>query len=306
MNRRKAIKTLAGTGALGLLHPGLCAENNPHPAESSPPLQKDGLQFWLETSLKRVYPTSPAGTARSLKLLTPRNARLSFQCCFHNGKNNSVLLRCEVLEASDLKVTVRRVGFVPMAWLNTFVPKEETEGIGFVPGLCPDPLFPENTAQVGPRANGVFWISLFVPATAQPGRRTLRLRMTLENEFAYVDWVNPKPWSVELTAQIEIAPLVLEPRKDFPVTEWISVDSIWEYYQVQPCGERFWKLAEAYIGNMAAHGLDVLYSPIFNARHEILVRPAQLLRVRRTAPDHIINSISPTSAAGCESANAAG
>src|SRR5262249_38003335 len=46
-------------------------------------------------------------------------------------------------------------------------------------------------------------------------------------------------------------------------------------------GERFWQLAEAYIKNLTEHGFDTIYSPIFNARHEILKRPAQLLRVRR-------------------------
>ena len=84
---------------------------------------------------------------------------------------------------------------------------------------------------------------------------------------------------------VEVRPLVLEPRRDFPVTKWISADSIWEYYQIEPCGDRFWQLADAYIGNMVAHGCDTIYTPIFNARHEILVRPAQLLRVRRSAPD---------------------
>jgi hypothetical protein len=187
--------------------------------------------------------------------------------------------------AEDWKPVVRRVGFVPLRSFNTYVPKDEIEGVGFIPGLCPDPLFPESTAHVGPQANGVFWISLFIPADAKPGRRQVKVRLTLENEFAYVDWTRPKPWSVELIAEVDVQPLVLQPRRDFPVTKWISADSIWEYYKIEPCGERFWQLADAYIANMVAHGCDVIYTPIFNARHEILVRPAQLLRVKRTGPD---------------------
>ncbi len=115
--------------------------------------------------------------------------------------------------------------------------------------------------------------------------RQIKVRLTLENEFSYVDWTRPKPWSVELAVQVDVRPLVLKPRQDFPVTKWISADSIWEYYKIEPCGERFWQLADAYIANMVAHGCDVIYTPIFNARHEILVRPAQLLRVKRPAPD---------------------
>jgi len=286
MNRRTVLKQLAGAGALGLVAPsaalaapGAAAQDLP------PPLAKDQIRFWLETSLRRVYPTSPPGSAQPLKLLTARGARLSFQACFRNDKTNSVIMRCEVLGADDCRPVVRRVGFVPLRAFNTYVPKDELEGVGFIPGLCPDPLFPESTAHIGPQANGVFWISLFIPAGATPGTRQIKVRLTLENEFSYVDWTRPKPWSVELTAMVEVRPLVLEPRRDFPVTKWISADSIWEYYQIEPCGDRFWQLADAYIGNMVAHGCDTIYTPIFNARHEILVRPAQLLRVRRSAPD---------------------
>jgi len=285
MNRRTAIKRLAGAGALGLIAPASVDAADDLKEEEARPLAKDQIRFWLETSLKRVYPTSPPGSAGPLRLLSGRAARLSFQACFRNDKTNSAVMRCEVLGADDWKPAVRRVGFVPLRALNTYVPKDEIEGVGFIPGLCPDPLFPESTAHVGPQANGVFWISLFIPAEAKPGPRRVKVRLTLENEFAYVDWTRPKPWSVELTAEVEVRPLVLRPRRDFPVTKWISADSIWEYYKIEPCGERFWQLADAYIANMVAHGCDVIYTPIFNARHEILVRPAQLLRVKRTAPD---------------------
>lgn len=40
------------------------------------------LVFWLETSLKRVFPRTPPATHRSLKLLPARNAKISFQACF--------------------------------------------------------------------------------------------------------------------------------------------------------------------------------------------------------------------------------
>src|SRR5687767_8907444 len=194
MNRRDLLTSLAGAGLVGLTAPSQVSAEPDRPV--TPPLAKDGLVFWLETSLRRVYPTSPAGSAQILPLLTPRNARLSFQACFGNSKDNSVIVRCEVIGADDCKPVVRRVGFVPLRALNTYVPRDEVEGIGYVPGLCPDPLFPESTAHVGPHANGVFWISLTVPPDAAPGTRDIRVRLTLENEFSYVDFVRPKPWSV--------------------------------------------------------------------------------------------------------------
>ena len=281
MNRREVLKSIVTVGAAGLVSPQRLGAAADAPA----PLAKNGLQFWLETSLRRVYPTSPPGPAKVLSLLSARRARLSFQACFRNLKSNSVIVRCEVLDADDCAPRIRRVGFVPLRALNTYVRLEEVEGIGHVPGMCPDPLFPENTAHIGPCANGVFWLSLFIPADAAVGVRDIRVRLTLENEFSYVDFVRPEPWSVELTARVEVRPLVLQPRRDFPVTHWVSADSIWEHYRIEPCGERFWQLADAYLANLIGHGNDVVYTPIFNARHEILIRPAQLLRVRRTAPD---------------------
>jgi len=286
VNRREVLKSMAGAGAAGLLGStmsGVAAEPaHPPPRE---PLARDGLRFWLETSLNRVYPTSQPGGAQAAVLVTPRNARASLQVCFRNDKVNSALVRCEVVGADDLSPRVRRVGFVPMRALNTYVPRDEVEGIGHIPGLCPDPLFPEVTAHVGPHANGVFWISLFVPPDAEPGPREVRIRLTLENEFSYTDFTRPPPWSIELIARLDVRPLTLQPRRDFPVTHWVSADSIWEHYKIEPCGERFWQLADAYLANLVAHGNDTVYTPIFNARHEILPRPAQLLRVTRTAPD---------------------
>jgi hypothetical protein len=255
------------------------------PVPSAKPIERDGLRFWLESSLKRVYPTSPPGSAALLQMVSGRNQKLSFQVCFRNGTTNSARVRCDVDAIAGRPARVRRVGFVPLRNLNTYVPTEELEGVGHVPGLCPDPLYPEPVAHVGPHANGVFWVSLEVPETTSVGKHTVNVRLTLEDAFSYVDWERPKPWTVEMRVEVDVRPLVIQKRKDFPVTQWISADSIWEYYKIEPCGDRFWELAERYIANVVEHGVNVVYTPIFNARHELLQRPAQLLKVTRTGTD---------------------
>jgi len=288
INRREALKAASAgaVGALALHAPGLARAAEPADEPRGKPLERNDIRFWLETSLRRVYPNSPAGSARPLDLLAARNQKLSFQACFGNLKTNSVRMRCDVIGApAGWNVRVRRVGFVPFRNFNTFTPADELEGVGDLPGMCPDPLYPEATAHVGPKSNGAFWISLAVPKDAATGPQRLTVRLTHEDEFSYTDWVRAKPWSVDLEAVVDVCPLVIQPRKDFPVTQWISADSIWEWYKIEPCGERFWQLAREYIADVVSHNVDVIYTPLINNRHEILKRPAQLLRVKRVATD---------------------
>ena len=119
-----------------------------------------------------------------------------------------------------------------------------------------------------------------VPAGARTGIQELKVRLTVEDEAGHLGWTGAKPWSVELDAAVDVRPLVVQPRRDFPVTHWINIESIWDYYKIEPFSERFWQLADAYMADLTAHGVDVAYSPVFNNRHEVMPRPGQLLRVR--------------------------
>lgn len=301
MNRREAIKAIAGAAcSAGILRSGAAAAAPlseaaapPSPAApraSSQPLTRGGVEFWLTTSLQRVYPTSTAEEShgvigRPLVLKSGRNYRLSFQACFRNLETSSAQMACEVTGIDGIQATVRRVGFVPMQQLDTYTPLEELEGVGKIPGLCPDPLLPETTAHVGPRGTAVFWISLFVPEAVTAGVKKGTVKFTMINRFGYMGWDNPEKFSVELPFEIHVADVLLKRRENFPVTIWLSADSIWEHYRIEPFSERFWELADAYIRNLIEHGIDVIYTPIFNIRAEKLRRPAQLLKVRKSGPD---------------------
>lgn len=288
MQRREMLKTVAlGASALGLSAAYPTASDAFASTTNRPgnPIEQAGVRFWLENALTRVYPNSLPGSAAPLVLVSARNARVSFQACFRNLQDCSVRVGA-TLEGDDFPgATIRRVGYVPLKQLNTDVPLDEIDGIGHVPGLVPDPLYPEQTAHVGPEANGAFWITLSVPADAEVGIHDLTVVLTIEDTFRFPGWTGAKPTSVRLPVKLDVRRLVVNRRQDFPATNWISADSIWEYYRIEPFGDRFWQLADAYIKNLVDHNFNTIYSPIFNARHEILKRPAQLLRVRRVADD---------------------
>ncbi len=168
MKRRNMMKTVV-IGALGAATLGTgeaAVQPGPQERVKPKPLEDREMAFWLESSLGRVFPNSEPGSAAPLQLLAARNERISFQTCLRNRKTTMVRVRAAVENAEDLKPVIRRVGYVPLQGLDVDVPKDEIDGVGYIPGLVPDPLYPEATANVGPEANASFWITLTVPADA--------------------------------------------------------------------------------------------------------------------------------------------
>lgn len=97
------------------------------------------ISFWLESSLNRVFPGSPPGSAQ-IELLAARNGRIAFQACLRNDRISPLDVECKVIGADDVKPQVRLVGFVPMPHFTTDTDLKELDGIGFLPGLVPDVL----------------------------------------------------------------------------------------------------------------------------------------------------------------------
>lgn len=229
--------------------------------------------FWLESSLHRVFPTSqPSHT--DLQLLAARNSRVSFQVCLNNSGAFELLVDAKITSADDLKPTVRLVGFVPV-WHHTVDTKtNELDGLGKIPGLVPDPLWPITRANAGINETRSFWVTLKIPADAKPGKREIMVELQI---------VNGK--KVQLPVQLEIAPLVIQPRKDFHVIHWWRGEATWDYYKTGMFeDQRWWDITRAQLTDMLDHGSDVVYVPIFFDRRETFKRPCQLLIVNEPTP----------------------
>lgn len=240
------------------------------------------VKLWLETSLHRVFPNSAPGIRTELPLLAARNQKLSFQACVRNKGTDKLTVECSVSGAPDLQIQVRRVGYVPMPHHTTGVDASEQDGLEYLPGLVPDPLFPEQTTIVGPEENQSFWISVVVPANTQPGQKNLKVVLTTEQGKE-----KKKVTLGEMTARIDVRPLTIKPRKDFPVTHWWQAETIFDYYNAgRLSGEKQWQAIEPYLKNMVNHGSNVVWVPVFHTRKEIVPRPSQLLKVKETTPGH--------------------
>ena len=231
------------------------------------------VALWLETSLKRVFPASPAG-GTNLGLLAARNSRISFQGCLQSRGLRPLAVECSLPGVENLKPQIRRVGYVPLVHHTTDTDSSELDGVGLLPGLVPDPLYPEVKATLAPYENQSFWVTLNVPAAAQPGVRQLKARFTFE-----------KGSPAELPLELEISPMTIQPRRDFSVIHWWRGEAIWDYYKTGMFDESWWRLTRNYIADMLAHGSDVVYVPIFFNRRETFKRPCQLLVINSPAPD---------------------
>ncbi|WJH33710.1 DUF4091 domain-containing protein [Paenibacillus sp. CC-CFT747] len=169
---------------------------------------------------------------------------------------------------------VRRVGYVPQAYITHDTAESERDGLGHVPGLVPDPLFPEKQALIGPFVNQAFWITLHVSEQAAPGKHTIRVRLTCEGLAE----------DVALHAVVNVKDVVLKPRQHFHVTHWWNADCLYDWYKVEPFGDEFFDRLRPYLKNMYEHGSNVIYVPILNIRREITDRPPQLLIVKAPEP----------------------
>lgn len=255
----------------------LLASGSPEAKGAGTPASE--VKLWLETSLQRVFPNSPAKERKELRLLTARNQRLAFQACLRNQGTQALRVQCGVGGSGDLQVQVRRVGYVPMPHHTPNVPLAEQDGLGQIPGLVPDPLFPESSTTIGPSENQSFWITVTVPSNVEPGPRQVVVRLMAERERD-----KEKLPLGEMTAHVDVRPVTLQARRNFPVTHWWQPDGLYDWYKVEPFGEKWWQIAESYIRNMVAHGSDVVLVPVFHMRREVVERPPQLLKVTSPSP----------------------
>ncbi|MBN1488646.1 MAG: DUF4091 domain-containing protein [Phycisphaerae bacterium] len=231
------------------------------------------VSAWLASSLQRVFPRSEPGAAR-LELLAARNSRTAFQVGFRNDRIWPLVAECTIEGADDLKPQVRFVGLVPMHHFTTDTEPSELDGVGHIPGLVPDPLWPLPKVNIGPYESRSFWITLNIPADAKPGLRTFTVRLSLHDGKQ----------QLEMPVTLKVGRLVLQPRRDFPVIHWWRGEATWDYYKTGMFDERWWKLTKDQLTNMLAHGSDVVYVPIFFDRRETFKRPCQLLIIDEPEP----------------------
>jgi hypothetical protein len=227
------------------------------------------MQAWLCSSLRRFYPSSPAESNIGTSAVAARGERVSLQAVFRNGETpRRITARIEGPEA--LVLQVRRVGYVPMAHRNTETSVEYAEGAAYIPGYVPDPLWPDATVDAGPLETHAFWITISVPPDAAPGTYPVAITLSASDGDTAV-----------LSAPIVVHDAVLPKRRHFPSTTWLYADALCDWYKVAPFSAPFWRILKPYLANLATHGQDTVYVPLFTPSLDGVKRPTQLLKVAR-------------------------
>lgn len=239
------------------------------------------IRSWLSSPSQRLFPHSPVQPNRAYSYDAALNERFSFQVGIRDDHEDLskapwfTEVTCQVDAPKGWQTRVRRVGQVPVNHRNTLTPAEEIDGVDNYPGFVPDPLFDETLLKLPPAETQSFFITIVPAKRVKPGAYQIDVKL--------VDKEDKKISSHK--ARITLHDVSIKARRNFPVVQWTYADQIIDWYKTDLFDERFYKIMEAYFRNMAEHGQDCAYVPVFTPPLDGVKRPSQLLRVMRTGTD---------------------
>lgn len=233
------------------------------------------IRSCLTSSLMRHFPCVPPPRGGRFTLDAALNERMSFQVAIRNSGPRPRTVRIEADGPGGWSVAVRRVGLVPVPHHNEPIEPDDADldGRGRIPGYVPDPLFPEDSVLAPPGETHAFWITVQPGERARPGRHAIRVTRSDDGTR-----------TVTHLATIRLHDVVLPPRRDFHITHWFYVDALIDRYRTDLFDRRFWPICGRYMSNLADHGQDTIYVPVFTPPLDGVKRPSQLLDVQRTGP----------------------
>lgn len=212
--------------------------------------------FQLTDSLEKVLPACRPAALKGERAVLLQNQRwacqLAYTCANDDFGETSTEFRVRVTGPAAAAVTLRRVDLVPCdypchgTWDDNYLTT--------TPGLLPDLLVP-----LGPdepvRGMPAQWRSLWVTVDASllpPGDSEFTLK-TFNDEGAAL---------AAFRLPVRVLPQALPPQTLYQ-TQWFHADCLADYYQVPVFSEEHWRILDNFIGSAAAHGINMLLTPVF-------------------------------------------
>ena len=234
---------------------------------------------WLSSSLERNYPATQVKKRPTLAIDAALNERFSFQLVVRNetkldGNDGPIDVSICAEAPNGWDIRIRRVGYVPMLHRNTCMAEDETEGFGMIPGYVPDPLFEETFMALPANETHAFWFSVKPADGVKPGKFAISAVLKVAEQKEQRRTVN-----------VNLHNVIIEKRRDFHVTNWFYNDAILDFHNCTAFDETYWKVLPKYLENMASHGQNMVYVPVFTPSLDGVKRPTQLLRVTKKGKD---------------------
>ena len=234
------------------------------------------LSSWVSSSFVRHFPLTPPQPSLQFEIDAALNEQFSFQVAVHWEGVKPIQVQLAATGPQGWQVRLRRVGYVPVRHRNTPIMKgaPDADGAGFIPGFVPDPLFDEDSLLLPEFETHAFWITVRPAVDARPGPYVIKVMVSSPGADQVIHRVN-----------VQLHNIKIQPRRDFPITQWFYVDSLIDWYKTDLFDEHFWSILAPYIRNVVEHGQDTLLVPVFTPSLDGVKRPSQLLRVHRTGVD---------------------
>ena len=143
------------------------------------------------------------------------------------------------------------------------------------PGIFPAPLLPKNEIWLRPGYWQSFWIDFRPDETASAGLLRIAFRLAIKCG----DVCDEK----EIAVNAIVRDFVL-PRQRLKCAMWFHPDCLQRRYGVEAWSERHWEIIADYMRDRAAHGINVILTPLWSVPLDTAVgheRPTcQLLKIR--------------------------
>lgn len=227
------------------------------------------IDFEAVDSLQKIFmKKEPLLCPRLYELSAMKGETVSFQAAYRYkrpfytsqmqmqaAKNPSVTITA--LAPEGVEVRVRRVGYVPSAY--PAYGETDTDYLTTEPGLFPDPLEKMN----GPiQLIPFYWRSLWIDLTAAGQAGTFPVTLVMKD-------LNGKKLK-EIKVILKVIDCEL-PEQTLIHTEWLHSDCLADYYQVPVFGSRYWEIVENFMRTAAAHGVNMILTPLFTYPLDTLI-----------------------------------
>ncbi len=235
------------------------------------------------SSLEKVFPDEELTAERQCSGTALRGEAYAFQVAYRLPEQTRSVWSRVVVSSPSWRGTLAayEVGLAPSA-LPGYGDADEHVLRG-KPGLFPDsllPLGPDRKLRALPKQWRVVWIEAVAAADEAAGAHPV--------EVCFLDEAGETAAVETFTLDVIAAEL---PEQELLHTEWLHADCLATYYGVDVFSERHWALLEAYVKTAAAHGVNLLLTPLFTPPLDTAVggeRPTvQLVDVKRTADGYV-------------------